>query len=100
MGGRGCPSLPGISWRGTCAKLKPLPAQASRTSLQFRALKSALDATKSREKVQMIVSSLSIVHHYQDPFSFFLFLVGRGALLCSIPLVGKTPPAVDPLLDE
>lgn len=54
-------SLPGISWRGTCAKLKPLLAQASRTSLQFRALKSALVATESREKVQTRVSSLSMV---------------------------------------
>lgn len=54
-------SLPGISWRGTCAKLKPLLAQVSRTSLQFRALKSALAATESREKVQTRVSSLSMV---------------------------------------
>lgn len=62
-------TLPGISWRGTCAKLKPLPIQASLTSVQFRALKSALAATDSTEKVQMIVCSLSIVHYCDDPYS-------------------------------
>lgn len=54
-------ALPGISWWGTCVKLKPLATQASLTSLQFRALKSALAATQSSEKVQMKVSKLSIV---------------------------------------
>lgn len=61
-------------------KLKPFPTQASLTSLQFRALKSALAATDSREKVQTIVSSLSIVHDCKV-FSF--------RVLCSIPLAEK-----------
>lgn len=62
------PALPGISWAGTCVKLKPFPMQASLTSLQFRALKSALAAKDSMEKVQMMVSSLSIVHLFEDPY--------------------------------
>lgn len=84
------PSLPGISWRGTCAKLKPLATQASLTSVQFRALKSALAATHSTEKVQMMVSSLSIVCPWMC----------RPPLLCAFsavfPSAGGRTPAVGP----
>lgn len=69
--------LPVISWRGTCVKLKPFPTQASLTSLQFRARKSALAAMDSTQKVQMIVCSLSIVHFCENPYCFRLSAVSR-----------------------
>lgn len=81
------PRLPGISWRGTCAKLKPLAVQASLTSLQFRALKSALAATDSTEKVQMMVSSLSIVHFWEGSFAVEASLRYPGS---------QNSPAADP----
>lgn len=73
-------------------KLKPLAKQASLTSLQFRALKSALAATESSEKVKMKVSNLSIVDCCGDP------------LPLQYPadwLKKKVPPAVAPqVIDE
>lgn len=79
-------ALPGISWRGTCAKLKPLPTHASLTSLQFRALKSALAAIDSREKVQRI-SSVIIVHFCANP-SRFVAVRGILARRWKSPAVG------------
>lgn len=64
-------------------KLKPFPIQASLTSLQFRALKSAVAAMDSTEKVQMMVSSVSIVHFCENPFCLRLSAVSR--LLVKVP---------------
>lgn len=58
-------------------KLKPFPTQASLTSLQFRALKSALAAMDSTEKVQMIVCSVGIVHFCENPYCLRLSAVSR-----------------------
>lgn len=68
-------------------KLKPFPIQASLTSLQFRALKSARAATDSTEKVQMMVSSLSIVHFCEDPYCF---------RFSAVSVLVKNSPAADP----
>lgn len=66
--------------------------EASLTSLQFLALNSALAATDSTEKVQMMVSSLSIVHFCTDPSLFRYSAVSR--LLAKLP-----PPAADSQVD-
>lgn len=66
-------------------KLKPFPTHASLTSLQFRALKSALAATDSTEKVQMMVSSVSIVHLCANPSCLSLSAAAGSRALVKVP---------------